>query len=78
MQTKLEDLNIISRSAGLRCHPGKFKILKMSVTQSPIVSVENEALEEVGSFMYQRSILNREEGTEANVKSKNRKSKGSI
>ena len=70
MQGKTSSLDILSKSVGLKIHPGKSKILKTSPDQKENVKIEEQVLEEVDSFCYLGSIIDRNGGTEADVKSR--------
>jgi len=70
MQGKTSSLDILSKSVGLKIHPGKSKILKTSPDQKINVKIEEQVLEEVDSFCYLGSIIDRNGGTEADVKSR--------
>ncbi|GFS17476.1 hypothetical protein ElyMa_003239800 [Elysia marginata] len=50
MQSKTEDLNIISKSLGLRTHGGKSKVLRSGVETEEAIIYGTGALEEVVSF----------------------------
>ena len=70
MQEKTSELDILSRSVGLQIHPGKSKIFKVSTTNEAAVVVNEKKLEEVDSFVYLGSVIDRKGGTEADVKSR--------
>ena len=70
MQRKTSTLNTVSQSVGLKIHPGKSKVLRTRSDQQVQVKVGDQALEEVESFCYLGSIIDREGGTEAEVKSR--------
>ena len=70
MQEKTSVLNSLSRSVGLRIHPGKSKVLKIVSASKEQVEIEGNALEDVESFCYLGSIIDRDGGTTAEIKSR--------
>ena len=70
MQAKTTELNRISRSVGLRIHPGKSKIFKVNTANEATVEVNEKDLEEVDSFVYLGSVMDLKGGTEADVKAR--------
>ena len=68
MQAKTSALNTLSESVGLRIHPGKSKVLKIDAPQVEQVMIEGNRLEDVESFCYLGSIIDREGGTRAEIK----------
>ena len=70
MQEKTTDLDKLSRSVGLHIHPRKSKIFKANTTKEVTVVVNTEKLEEVDSFIYLGSVIDRKGGTEADIKSR--------
>ena len=70
MQGKTSTLDNLSKSVGLKIHPGKSKILKTRPNQQEHVRIGEQVLEEVDSFCYLGSIIDRNGGTEADVKSR--------
>ena len=70
MQAKTSVLNSMSESVGLRIHPGKSKVLRIGAPQREEVVIGGRALEDVESFCYLGSKIDREGGTEAEVKSR--------
>ncbi|GFS07345.1 hypothetical protein ElyMa_004728400 [Elysia marginata] len=70
MQGKAEDLNIISKSLGLRIHSGKSKVLRSVVETEEGIILGTEALEEVVSFTYLGSIIYLKIGTDADIKTR--------
>ena len=53
---------------GLNIHKGKSKILKVNATNTSPIMIEGEALEEVDSFVYLGSVVDKQGGTDADVK----------
>ena len=70
MQDKTSTLNDLSQSVGLKIHPGKSKIMKSRPVDQEQVKIGEQILEEVESFCYLGSIIDRNGGTEADVKSR--------
>ncbi|GFR77908.1 hypothetical protein ElyMa_000520700 [Elysia marginata] len=68
MQSKTEDLNIISSSLGLRIHSGKSKVLRSGAETKEAIILGTEAVEEVVSFTYLGSIIGLKGGTDADIK----------
>ena len=57
MQAKTTELDILSKAVGLRIHPGKPKVLRVSTTDEEAIVLEGKALAEVDYFCYMGSIL---------------------
>ncbi|GFS14085.1 hypothetical protein ElyMa_004899500 [Elysia marginata] len=57
IQSKTEDLNIISKGVGLRIHSGKSKVLRSGVETEEGIILGTDALEEVVSLTYLGSIV---------------------
>jgi hypothetical protein len=70
MQEKTNEVAVTSRQLGLNIHRGKSKVLKANATSTAPVTLEGEALEEVDSFTYLGSIIDRQGGTEADVRAR--------
>ena len=70
MQAKTSDLDKLSRSVGLQIHAGKSKVLRMSTCNREEITLDRKPIEEVDSFCYLGSILDKEGGTEADIKSR--------
>ena len=70
MQSKTDELSRLSKSVGLRVHPGKTKVLKIGTSTTQPVNLENQPLEEVDSFTYLGSIVDKKGGTEANTETR--------
>ena len=70
MQAKTSILNSLSESVGLRIHPGKSKVLRTDAQRKGQVTVDGNALEDVETFCYLGSIIDREGGTGAEIKSR--------
>ena len=78
MQGKTEELNNISKSVGLRIHPGKSKLMKIGMVSENPVSVEHRPLEEVDTFTYLGSTMDKQGGSEADVKARTAKARASF
>lgn len=70
MQEKTEVLQHVSRSIGLRIHPGKSKVLRIGTQQQEPVKIGDKSLDDVDSFCYLGSIIDMEGGTTAEVKAR--------
>ena len=70
MQFKTDELARISKTVGLNVHPGKTKILKVGTENLNTIDLEGTPLEEVDSFIYLGSIVDKKGGTEADVKAR--------
>ena len=70
MQAKTSDLDKLSRSVGLQIHAGKSKVLRMATCNREEITLYGKPIEEVDSFCYLGSILDKEGGTEADIKSR--------
>lgn len=68
IQEKTTKLLCVSAQFGLKINRGKIKILKVNATSQEPVMLEGEALEEVDSFTYLGSVVDKQGGTEADVK----------
>ena len=70
MQAKTSVLNSLSGTVGLRIHPGKSKVLRIGAHSNDQVTVDGKVLENVESFCYLGSIIDKDGGTEAEIKSR--------
>ena len=66
MQGKTRALDEISQSIGLHIHPQKSKLLQIKTNGDPI-TVRGRALEEVESFTYLGSVIDKKGGTTADI-----------
>ena len=78
MKAKTKDLVQISQKTGLKVHPDKTKILKINPTVQEDMEINGKPLEEVESFTYLGSIIDKKGGTEADVKSRLGKARGAF
>ena len=68
MQEKTNTLAINSARLGLNIHRGKSKVLRVNSASTEPITLEGEALEEVDEFTYLGSVVNKQGGTDADVK----------
>ena len=67
MQTKMDRLSIVSNSTGLHIHSGKTKVLRINATDAPI-SLQGSPVEDVESFTYLGSVINKQGGVDEDIK----------
>ena len=70
MQDKTTELAATSSQVGLKIHEGKTKILKINTASEDPVTLRGSELEEVEAFTYLGSIINRQGGTDADVRAR--------
>ena len=70
MQAKTTVLHNLSTSIGLQIHPAKSKVLRICTQPKVRIKVEEQELEEVESFCYLGSIIDKQGGTAAEVKAR--------
>jgi hypothetical protein len=70
MQEKSSELLNTSASIGLNIHRGKTKVLKVNTTKNEPINLNGEPLEEIESFTYLGSIVDKQGGTDADVKTR--------
>ena len=70
MKEKIEDVWRISRQTGLNLHKGKTKLLKSNTTMMEPLLLESETIEEVESFTYLGSVVDKLGGTDADIKTR--------
>ena len=68
MQEKTNIVAATSASMSVNIHKGKSKILKVDATSTSPIMLEGEALEGVDSFVYLGSVVDKQGGTDADVK----------
>ena len=68
MQDKTTEVAKYSACIGLNIHRGKSKVLKVNGTSDSPIMLAGECIEEVESFTYLGSIVDRQGGTEADIK----------
>ena len=68
MQEKTSTVAETSAKLGLSIHRGKSKVLKVNDASATPIKLEGVALEEVESFTYLGSIVDKQGGTDADVK----------
>ena len=72
-QQTQEKTNIVADTSariGLNIHKGKSKVLRVNATNTSPIMLEDTALEEVESFVYLGSIVDKQGGTDADVKTR--------
>ena len=70
MQEKTSDVATTSARIGLSIHKGKSKVLKVNATSTTPIMLDEEALEEVESFVYLGSTVDIQGGTDADVRTR--------
>ena len=70
MQQKTRHLAEVSKSVGLRIHPGKTKVMKINTKADLPITVEDKPLEVVDQFTYLGSVLEGGGGTTADIKAR--------
>jgi hypothetical protein len=67
---KTEALNITSKLVGLQINTKKTKIMAINNRCKPIIKIQNEEIENVEEFTYLGSIVDKNGGTEKDIKSR--------
>ncbi|VDO70345.1 unnamed protein product [Schistosoma margrebowiei] len=67
MQIKTASVAAVSASVGFNIQKEKSKILKHNTENSNQITFDGETLEDVGSFTYLGSIIDKQEGSDADV-----------
>ena len=70
MQMKTANVAAASASIGLHIHKGKSKILKCNTENTNPITLDGETLEEVETFKYLGSIVDKQGGSDADVKAR--------
>ena len=70
IQEKTARLKTTSCQVGLDIHPKKTQIMKINTQSTDPVTLDGNRIEEVESFIYLGSIIDKQGGTEADVKSR--------
>ncbi|VDO63457.1 unnamed protein product [Schistosoma margrebowiei] len=68
MQMKITSITAASESADLNVHKGKNKVLKFKMENTNPITLDGEALEDIGSFTYLSSIIDELVGSDTDVK----------
>ena len=68
MQEKTSTIATNSARLGLSIHRGKSKVMRVNSANTAPIMLEGEALEEVEEFTYLGSIVNKQGGTDADVR----------
>ena len=78
MQEKTTKIAEVSTSVGLNIHKTKSKVMKSNTTNLTPIILEGSALEEVDQFNYLGSIVDRQGGTDADVRGRIGKAKAAF
>ena len=70
MQEKTNDVATTSAQIGLNIHRGKTKVLKVNADNSHPIKLEEQVLEEVEAFIYLGSVVDKQGGTDADVRAR--------
>ncbi|VDP38265.1 unnamed protein product [Schistosoma curassoni] len=70
MQTKTASVAAVSASVGLSIHKGRTKFLNYNPENRNPITLDGETLEDVESFTYMRSIIDEQEGSDADIKAR--------
>ncbi|CAI2724032.1 unnamed protein product [Schistosoma spindalis] len=70
MQTKTANVAAVSASVGVKIDKGKTKVLKHNTENSSPITLDGETLEDVESFTYLGSIVDKQGGSDAGVKAR--------
>ena len=78
MQDKTTMLDRISKQTGLNIHREKTKIMRINTNNKEPILLGNEPLQDVETFTYLGSIINRKGGTEEDIKTRIQKARGAF
>ena len=67
-----------SERTGLKINRGKSKVMRINTTNENLITLVGERLEEVDSFTYLGSVIDREGGTDVDIGAINWQGNGSI
>ncbi|VDP40616.1 unnamed protein product [Schistosoma curassoni] len=70
IQMKSSHIAAVSGSVGLSIHKGKTKVLKYDTENSNPITLDGKTLEDVESFTYLESIIDKQGGSDAEVKTR--------
>ncbi|VDO52612.1 unnamed protein product [Schistosoma margrebowiei] len=70
MQIKTASVAAVSAPVGLSIHKRKIKVLKFKMENSNPITLDDETLEDVESLTYLGSIIDEQEGSDADVKAR--------
>ncbi|VDP73603.1 unnamed protein product [Schistosoma mattheei] len=70
IQMKRSHIAAVSGSVGLNIHKGKTKVLKYNTENTKPITLDGETLEDVESFTYLGSIIDKQGGSDAEVKTR--------
>ena len=75
MQEKTDIMNTVSKNIGLKINRNKTKVIRILTANNNEISVDGEPLEDVSSFTYLGSTINKEGGVEEDVKKRIQKAR---
>ncbi|PVD22635.1 hypothetical protein C0Q70_15890 [Pomacea canaliculata] len=78
MQDKSSEIQSASAQVGLHIHQGKTKLLKVNTDCEEPIRMDGEPLEEVDAFTYLGSVVDKQGGTDADVKMRISKARGAF
>ena len=78
MQEKTNSLENTSAGTGLRINKQKTELMRINATASTPVTIKGEPIKEVESFVYLGSIVDRQGGTDQDVKARIGKARGAF
>lgn len=78
MQSKLSLVQETASHAGLKINIGKTKTMRINVNNVQLLSVQNQSLDEVESFCYLGSLLDKSGGSKADISSRINKARQSF
>ena len=70
LQEKTSTVADTSARIGLNIHKGKSKVLKVNATSTTPICLEEKELEEVESFVYLGSIVDKQDGADVDIKTR--------
>ncbi|VDP34961.1 unnamed protein product [Schistosoma margrebowiei] len=78
MQMKTTSVAAVCASVNLNIHKAKTKVLKYNTENSNPITPDGETLKDVESFIYLRSIIDKQGGSDADVKARIGKAKAAF
>ncbi|CAG5118764.1 unnamed protein product, partial [Candidula unifasciata] len=78
IQDKLNILNARSHQLGLKIHKGKTKIMRINQANSNVVSLKGTPLQDVESYTYLGSNVDKDRGTDGDIKIRIQKARGAF
>ena len=70
MQDKTTAIKEVSECIGLKVHPGKSKVMRVKTPSTEPILLGEEALEDVESFTYLGSVIDKKGGVTADIRSR--------